>query len=446
MKLYNHGSFSSLLIVSLVISIVVNFSYLLLLVVDQSEYYGKPATRSEQRQVETIETWGRLSVNVDGFGYIITDKGDSIFVGRSAMRRLPLEDGDVLRVEASTQPKYEGAHLEMTHLLARNGSLFDYASIYDSPKQTQEMLYQIFYYMLFALILMIVVNGGVTSMDISPSWSKLARRGVMAALITVAGYFLAPMTIRSQGETIMLFQSVRLLNYLILLKCLFVFVVVLLYSRIYTLMIQRQQVVLENEQLKNENLTTRYNMLVSQINPHFLFNSLNSLSMLVRGGEKGRALEYIDQLSYTFRYITQNSNNTEMVTLEDEMRFAEAYCYLYQIRYADKIFFDTDIEPEYNRWQLPALSLQPLIGNAVKHNTITAKNPFHVRIFTESGYLVIENERRPLLEPQIGTGTGLQNLDNRYKLLIGRGIEIISTEERFSVRLPLTEATTKKQA
>ena len=442
MKLYRHGSFTSMLIVAFVISLIINFSYLMLYVVDQSEYYSRPVTRSEQKKVEKVETWGRLSLNVDGFGYIITDAGDSIYVGRSTLRRLPLEDGDILRVEASTQPNMENAHLAMTRLLARNGRQFDYATVYDSPKQTRETLYQIIYYMLLSLIILMVVNGNKKSADDVASWQRFAKRAVVATIIVVVGYFLAPLTLPS-GQMVMLYQSVRILNFMIMLKCLFVLAVVLLYSRVYALTYQSQVMALENEQLKNENLTTRYNMLVSQINPHFFFNSLNSLSMLVREGDEKRALEYIDQLSYTFRYITQNSNNTEMVQLGDELRFAEAYCYLYRIRYADKIFFDVDIEPAYMDWCLPALSLQPLIGNAVKHNAITAKNPFHVRIYTEDGFLVVANKRLPLLEPQIGTGTGLQNLDNRYQLLVGRGIEILAGEQEFVVRLPLEKSVTK---
>ena len=159
--------------------------------------------------------------------------------------------------------------------------------------------------------------------------------------------------------------------------------------------------------------------------------------MLVREKDEKRALEYIDQLSYTFRYITQNGNNSELVTLDEELEFADAYCYLFRIRYADKIFFDIDIDPQYRSWRLPALSLQPLIGNAVKHNAITSKNPFHVRIYTDDGCLVVANQRRPLLTPQTGTGTGLKNLCNRYELMIGRKVDICSNDEEFVVRLPL---------
>jgi LytS/YehU family sensor histidine kinase len=199
---------------------------------------------------------------------------------------------------------------------------------------------------------------------------------------------------------------------------------------------QRQMMVVENERLKTENLSTRYNMLVGQINPHFFFNSLNSLSMLVRERDEERALKYIEQLSYTFRYIIQNGQSEE-TTLKDEMAFAEAYIYLFKIRYADKLFFDIDIDPMYDGWTLPALSLQPLIGNAVKHNSITTKNPLHVAIRVKDGVLEIENPKHPKLDVEPSTGIGLENLRSRWQIVTGRDIEIIDEQQRFMVRLPL---------
>ena len=189
--------------------------------------------------------------------------------------------------------------------------------------------------------------------------------------------------------------------------------------------------------LRNENLTTKYNMLASQINPHFLFNSLSSLSMLVREKDEERALNYINQLSYTFRYLSQNGVNSNFIALREEIKFAEAYSYLFKIRYADKIRFDFDIEEMYLDYKLPPMSLQPLVGNAVKHNTISSKKMFYVRIYTENGYLVVSNEKRPMLEPNPGTGVGLSNLNSRYQLLLNREIEIIDNDKEFTVKLPL---------
>jgi LytS/YehU family sensor histidine kinase len=181
-------------------------------------------------------------------------------------------------------------------------------------------------------------------------------------------------------------------------------------------------------------------MLVGQINPHFFFNSLNSLAMLVREGDQQRSLEYIDQLSYTFRYIIQNGRSST-TTLREELEFAEAYAYLFKIRYADKLFFDFEVEDKYKEWTIPALSLQPLIGNAVKHNSITTKNPLRVSIRVVDGVLEIENAKRPKLDVEPSTGIGLDNLSNRWQIIPGKDIEIIDEAERFMVRMPLEKPT-----
>ncbi len=169
-----------------------------------------------------------------------------------------------------------------------------------------------------------------------PSQS-LVRTSFAGIVVAVALYFVAPVIDWRTGHIVLNFSTGRMFDYMLLLKWTFAVVVSLLYGRIYTLISQRQAVVLENERLKNENLTTRYNMLVGQINPHFFFNSLNSLAMLVREKQDEKALTYIDQLSYTFRYIIQNGQCT-LITLGEELKFVEAYSYLFKIRYADKLF------------------------------------------------------------------------------------------------------------
>ncbi|MBR2629644.1 MAG: termination factor Rho, partial [Alistipes sp.] len=109
----------------------------------------------------------------------------------------------------------------------------------------------------------------------------------------------------------------------------------------------------------------------------------------------------------------------------------------FKVRYADKLFFDIDIDPKYNEWTLPALTMQPLIGNAVKHNTITRKQPFHISIRTEGSTLIVSNRKAPKLEQEPSTGIGLKNLRSRWQLITGHDIEIKETETEFIVRLPL---------
>ena len=436
-KLTPKSPIVSYTLVALAISLIVNFSYMLLLVVNQSAEIKGSKSPKDQGPVVVVE--GVLGVSVDGFGYLVAhDTQDSIYVDRRSVRRLDLTSGDVLKIEARDQARYEGAHLIMSRLLERNGKPFDYGSLYNSSNQWEVIIYQILFYTIASLLLLVVMT--FRRIGERAIWTSLFTRAVVGVIITSVAYLLSPVTFHHTGETKLVCQLDHMLDFVVMLKCLFMLAVVLLYSQIYVLIYQRQQIMIENEQLQNENLTTRYNMLVSQINPHFFFNSLNSLSMLVRDNDSKRALEYIDQLSYTFRYITHNSDNTELVPLRDELDFAKAYCYMFRIRYADKIFFDISVDEEYNDYLLPALSLQPLIGNAVKHNTITSKKPLHVTIHIEDGMLVVSNPMRPLLEPEISTGIGLKNLNSRYELILGKTIEVESDTEIFVVKLPLKKA------
>lgn len=418
--------------VALVISLVCNFSYLLLLVANQSEMVQRHSSRKRDNR-KIVEVTGRLSVSGDGFGYIVTDAGDSVYIDRHKVHWLNLQEGDNLHVEASQQKYIEADHLIMRRVLKQNGEKYDYGALYRGSEQWHVVLYQFVFYFILAFVLLLIMNAGKREI----TWRQYLLRAAVCLLIATATYFISPVPLMHSGEVIPVYKSRQLIEFVVVLKAIFMLAVVILYSRIYSLLYREQQISLENEMLRNENLTTKYNMLASQINPHFLFNSLSSLSMLVREKDEERALKYIDQLSYTFRYLSQNGAGSTLTTLREEMQFAEAYSYLFKIRYAEKIQFEFNIEEEYLDYQLPPISLQPLIGNTVKHNTISSRKLFVVKIYTENGYLVVSNEKRPMLEPNPGTGVGLSNLNSRYQLLLNREIEIIDNEKLFAVRLPL---------
>ena len=416
------------LLVAVVISLVVNFSYVLLMLVDlNSDSQLRP---SDQRAVERPDE-GVLSVHPDGYGYLVYENGDSVYVPTRRMRWLEIAPGD--RIVADLMPpRSEKAHPMLAEIRTRNGAEFDYSKLYNGPSKMTELLLQLFYYLVVSFVMLSIL----TSVRRNYSMSRFVRRCLWCCVAAAALYCVAPVTEWHTGRIGLNFMSGRMFDYMLLLKCSFAVVASMLYGRIYVLISQRQAVVVENERLKNENLTTRYNMLVGQINPHFFFNSLNSLAMLVREKHDQKALTYIDQLSYTFRYIIQNGQST-LMTLDEELKFIEAYSYLFEIRYADKLFFDIDVDDKYRSWTLPALSLQPLIGNAVKHNTITRSKPFHISIRTEQGWLVVANPKVPKIEPEPSTGIGLENLRNRWHLITGRDIEIIDTDKEFVVRMPL---------
>ena len=416
------------LLVALAVSLVVNFSYVLLLIVDQkSDGQPRPAKASVIARGEE----GTLRVSPDGHGYIVYENGDSVYVMMQRIYRMNLKDGDRL-VANLAAPRRHGAHPVMTELRMRNGEEFDYSTLFNRPSKTTELALQLFYYLVVSFIMLSIL----TTVRRRYTPGRFVRHCIWCVLAAAALYMVAPVTEWRSGRIMLNCMGDHIFDYMLLLKCSFAVAVSMLYGWVYVLNSKQQAVVMENERLKNENLTTRYNMLVGQINPHFFFNSLNSLAMLVREKHDEKALTYIDQLSYTFRYIIQNGQST-LMTLDEELKFVEAYSYLFKIRYADKLFFDIDIEEKYRTWTLPALSLQPLIGNAVKHNTITRSKPFHISIRTENGWLVVSNPKVPKLEPEPSTGIGLENLRNRWHLITGRDIEIIDTDKEFVVRMPL---------
>lgn len=325
------------------------------------------------------------------------------------------------------------------NIIATYSSGGDPSQMWQNPfMQGWYITLQMIYFMLFAFILLSVVS--TARLETRKGVSKFLLKLAICTVIALAFFFLAPRLGRG-GELMLNFERPprRILDPTLILQCALTLVVVMLYYRILELIYQKQNIELENEVLKNENLQATYNSLVSQTNPHFFFNSLNSLAMLVREKHNDKALEYIDRLSDSFRYILQNGQ-IDMTTLDEELKFLEAYTYMLDIRYDGKIFFDREIDPQYRSWLLPALSLQPLIENAVKHNTITRSRPLHIGIRTVGDTVVVSNEISPKIDKEHGTGIGLNNLAARYTLLTGREITIRDDGRTFEVTLPLKPA------
>lgn len=429
--------------IAIVITLTVNFSYLIAMIVDQRE--STEQQQREQTERRKPECNGILHISRDGYGYLISQtnfspeypdsvRTDSMYVRPQTIRFYNLQPNDTLT--CTINPSHRGSNPSVAEVLKQNGAEISAPVIYDRPKRSHEMAMQILYYFVLSFLLLTIMT---IRFDVNNfTLRRYMLRCTMVVIATLLLYFIAPYTDWRTGKLVFMLQRPprMLLDWMVVLKCTVVLVVAVLYGRIYGQLLEQQKILLENEHLRTENLQTRYNMLLGQISPHFFFNSLNSLSMLVREKDEAKALAYIDQLSYTFRYIIQNGQNTT-TTLSEEIEFARAYGELFKVRYADKLFFEIDIDPAYNSWSLPALTLQPLIGNAVKHNTITRKQPLHVYIRTEGSTLVVSNRKAPKLEPEPSTGIGLKNLRSRWQLITGHDIEIKNSETEFTVRMPL---------
>ncbi len=424
--------------IAIAISLVVNFSHLLLIFVDIEPQSAQPRLQNvDSLASRSVQIEGVFVRSAEGHGYIINNKEDSVYVSMGRTNSYGLIDGDsvvaIRSVGGST--RYDLAQ----NVILRNGNVVAPYST-STPQRVSDFITQLLYYFALSLVVILVA----TSLWRRNSRAAAMRRLLLALLLAVMLYFFAPLVSpRQRGQFIfnLLMLNRPIIDLMVTLKWSFAVIVSLLYSQIFVLISQRQNIILENERLRSESINAQYNMLMSQINPHVLFNSLNSLSMLVRGHDEQRSLTYIDQLSYTFRYILQNREST-LTTLRDEMLFVEAYIYMFKIRYADKLFFDIDIPEQYMDYQIPALSLQPLLDNAVKHNTIVSSRPFHVSITVDRGTLIVSNHKYPKLEAEESTGVGLENLSRRWQLIAKEPIEVVQDDESFAVKLPLIKPAT----
>ncbi|WP_307450113.1 MULTISPECIES: sensor histidine kinase [unclassified Chryseobacterium] len=205
--------------------------------------------------------------------------------------------------------------------------------------------------------------------------------------------------------------------------------------RLILLMRESRNKDLINEQLNSAYLKAQLQLLQEQLNPHFLFNTLSSLSAIVRENPN-LAQNYILHLSKIFRYTLVHSGNN-MVSLEKELEHLKSYIQLVKMRLENAFQIHVNISKDCINKQILHLSLQPLVENAVKHNKATLSNPLTVEIFEEDKWLIIRNNLQPSISETEGTGLGLTNLNERYKLQLHKEIEIFQTKEHFIVKLPL---------
>ena len=190
---------------------------------------------------------------------------------------------------------------------------------------------------------------------------------------------------------------------------------------------------LENEALRAANLTTEYEALKAKLDPHFLFNALNTLSGLVAINSDSTE-KYIQKLSTIFRMTL---NHEDVIKVSDELKFAQAYDDLMTIRYDKALHVEYSVASTMMDCRIVAFGIQTLLENAVKHNTITARQPMHVLVSSEDGCIVVSNTRHPKREVEAGNGMGLKLLSKRCSAIMGHDIEIEETENMFTVKIPV---------
>ncbi|MEM6764406.1 MAG: histidine kinase [Bacteroidota bacterium] len=198
---------------------------------------------------------------------------------------------------------------------------------------------------------------------------------------------------------------------------------------------------LKAEKLKRSQLISQYSSLKHQLNPHFLFNSLNSLTALVYK-DPDQAAEFIQHLSHTYRFVLENSEK-ELISLAAELKFTRGYLHLLEIRHGNNLKVEINL-PENESMMVAPLTLQLLLENAIKHNIVSQNKPLRVDIFLDDQqHIVVKNNLQKKQIQEHSTGMGLKNIKERYQHLANKLVEVLENTDSFTVKVPVL---TLKQA
>jgi LytS/YehU family sensor histidine kinase len=274
-------------------------------------------------------------------------------------------------------------------------------------------------------------------MDYFFSWQKEPIKRLVAGLISMTVY-----TIGAVYGIVLLFKlagfNVGDRMYGTYFSTIVITLIITMFMTGRSFLVNWRQAAVDAEASKRESINAKYESLKSQVNPHFLFNSLNALTNLVYQ-DQDKAVKFIKELADVYRYVL-DTREKEVVPLEGELKFLQAYIYLQQIRFGEKLKIELTLT-DVNCMVAP-LALQMLVENAIKHNEISEEHPLTIRIFQHDQHIVVENtiQRKSIL-PQDSPGLGLENIRNRYEFLSNNKVEVHEDQGRFRVALPIIQLT-----
>lgn len=229
---------------------------------------------------------------------------------------------------------------------------------------------------------------------------------------------------------------VRLLDEVIIMVYIFVVTTSLALIDLSMFLLEKWRFSLaELERFKKENAEFRFESLRSQLNPHFLFNSLNTLASLIYENTE-KAEIFIRELADVYRYILEFREH-ELVKVNKELEMVRSYIYLVQLRFDQNLEMSVSIGEQSGERMIAPMTMQMLIENAIKHNVISKKKPLTIRIYDEDQYLIVENNMQKKESKEYSSNVGLKNIQSRYGFLTEKKMEIIETEQMYKVKIPL---------
>ena len=289
------------------------------------------------------------------------------------------------------------------------------------------LLLQLLITFLFGFLLIRYLRNHQWNSGISKNfqWPVLLMVSVQFAVFFILMSGLIAFTIH---EVSWIISSVATRGLLVLISCIFL-------TNYMKIQSHREKIFHENETLKESNLQNQIEILRNQLNPHFFFNTLNTLSYLI-SQDQAKSQLFLNKLSYILR-TSIDLQQTALIPLTEEIKLAEAYFYLLSIRFGGNVMLDVNADNS-GKYMVPPMTLQMLIENAIKHNIIATGQPLRIEILldNENKSLAISNNLQPKVDSR-GGGIGLKNLNERFGMLAGRSPEIFSRDSRFTVVIPL---------
>jgi len=208
-----------------------------------------------------------------------------------------------------------------------------------------------------------------------------------------------------------------------------------IFNQFYHITEEKKAIELSMNKLKKEMMTSKFNSLRSQISPHFLFNSLNTLTSLMYE-DRDLASDFVSRLASCYRYILDNREE-DLVSLEKELQFLDSFIFMMKVRHDGAISIHVNVPNKHHSSLIPTLSIQMLVENALKHNYYSKEHPINIEIFTKNNRLVIQNNIKKRIDSQESTQLGLANIKNRYGFYTSDKVSIIDDGKAFEVSMPL---------
>jgi len=279
-----------------------------------------------------------------------------------------------------------------------------------------------------------------------PDFRDDTKRNILFLLAIIATVFLVDFI----GRTII--SLIPNVNYVggaaqikaLLLSILITIMIMAIYEAIYYNM-RLKISVREEEKSKQAIVQAQLDTLRNQAQPHFFFNTLNTLRDIIDQNSKEDAKQFVDKLSDMYRFLLE-AGNANLISLRDELKFSKAYIHIQSERFGDNLKLNWNIPKTSLDAMIVPMSLQLLLENAIKHNVVSRAKPLEVTIGVKDDYVVVDNKIQVKSTQLPSTKVGLKNIEKRYALITGKSIEIINSGTRFSVSLPLLKASDQKHS